>query len=153
MPWHVNPAGAADAVVPSQWVQAWTWLCTQAGSLVVAEVLGRTGGSGAKTRWKCTAAPMLAWSIPWCQRAWLARLQALGQGLDLIAVAAASQPETSVAASGTAVSSGASSLSGGNTGAVVSPRTPAVGVGSTASCSHWRSLIVATSGGTTVRRG
>ena len=35
----------------------------------------------------------------------------------------------------------------------MSPRTPAVGVGSTASCSHWRSLTVATSGGTTVRRG
>ena len=55
VPWHVNPAGTADAVVPSQWVQAWTWLCTQAGGQLVAEVLGRTGGSGAKTRWKCEA--------------------------------------------------------------------------------------------------
>ena len=41
---------------------------------------------------KGTAAPMLAWSVPWCRRAWLARLRAPGQGLDLIAVAAESQP-------------------------------------------------------------
>ena len=104
-----------------------------------------------------TAAPMLARSVPWCRRAWLARLRAPGQGLDPIAVVAESQPEnlgsTSVAASGTAVSSGSSSLSRGSTGAMVSPRTPAVGVVSTASCWHWRSLTVATSGGTTVRRG
>ena len=55
VPWRVNPAGAADAVVPSRWVQPWMWLSAQAGSLVVAEVPGRTGGSGAKTRWKCEA--------------------------------------------------------------------------------------------------
>ena len=41
---------------------------------------------------KGTAAPMFTWSVPWCRRAWLARLQAPGQGLDLVAVAAASQP-------------------------------------------------------------
>ena len=41
-----------------------------------------------------TAAPVLAWSVPWCRRAWLARLRAPGQGLDPAAVAAASQPET-----------------------------------------------------------
>ena len=41
-----------------------------------------------------TAAPVPAWSVPWCRRAWQARLRAPGQGLDLVAVAAASQPET-----------------------------------------------------------
>ena len=41
-----------------------------------------------------TAAPVLAWSVPWCRRAWLARLRAPGQGLDPVAAAAASQPET-----------------------------------------------------------
>ena len=50
--WGSNPAGAADAVVPSRWVQSRTWLCAQAGGQLVAEVPGRTGGSGAKTRWK-----------------------------------------------------------------------------------------------------
>ena len=34
-----------------------------------------------------TAAPTLAWSVPWCRRAWLARLLAPGQGLDPVAVA------------------------------------------------------------------
>ena len=51
VPWRVKPAGAADAVVPSRWVQPRTWLCAQAGGQLVAEVPGRTGGSGAKTRW------------------------------------------------------------------------------------------------------
>ena len=55
VPWRVKPAGAADAVVPSQLVQPWTWLCTQAGGPLVAEVHGQTGGSGAKTQWKCEA--------------------------------------------------------------------------------------------------
>ena len=52
VPWRVNPAGAADAVVPSRWVQSRTWLCAQAGGQLVAEVPGGTEGSGAKTRWK-----------------------------------------------------------------------------------------------------
>ena len=34
-----------------------------------------------------TAAPMPAWSVPWCWRAWLARLRAPGEGLDPVAVA------------------------------------------------------------------
>ena len=34
-----------------------------------------------------TAAPTPAWSVPWCRRAWLARLRAPGQGLDPVAVA------------------------------------------------------------------
>ena len=55
VPWRVNPAGAADAVVPSRWVQPRTWLCAQAGGPLVAEVPGRTGGSGAKTLWKSEA--------------------------------------------------------------------------------------------------
>ena len=55
VPWRVNPTGAADAVVPSRWVQPRTWMCAQAGGLLVAEVPGRTGGSRAKTRWKCEA--------------------------------------------------------------------------------------------------
>ena len=55
VPWRVNPAGAADAVVPSRWVQPRTWLCAQVGGQLVAAVPGRTGGSGAKTRWKCEA--------------------------------------------------------------------------------------------------
>ena len=38
------------------------------------------------------AAPLFTWSIPWCQRAWLARLRTPGQGLDLVSVAAAGQP-------------------------------------------------------------
>ena len=50
VPWHVNPAGAANAVIPSRSVQPRTWLCAQAGGQLVAEVPGRTGGSGAKTR-------------------------------------------------------------------------------------------------------
>jgi len=33
-----------------------------------------------------TAAPTPAWSVPWCWRAWLARLRAPGQGLDPVAV-------------------------------------------------------------------
>ena len=49
---RVNPAGAADAVVPSRWVQPRTWLCAQAGGQLVAGVPGRTEGSRAKTRWK-----------------------------------------------------------------------------------------------------
>ena len=53
VPWRVNPTGAADAVVLSRWVQPRMWLCAQAGGPLVAEVPGRTGGSGAKTRWKC----------------------------------------------------------------------------------------------------
>ena len=52
VPWRVKPAGAADAVVPSRWVQPRTWLCAQAGGQLVAAVPGRTEGSGAKTRWK-----------------------------------------------------------------------------------------------------
>ena len=46
VPWRVNPAGAADAVVPSQSAQPRTWLCAQAGGQLVAEVPGRTGRSG-----------------------------------------------------------------------------------------------------------
>ena len=33
-----------------------------------------------------TAAPTPAWSVPWCRRAWLARLRAPGQGLEHVAV-------------------------------------------------------------------
>ena len=53
--WRVNPAGAADAVIPSQWVQLRMWLCAQAGGQLVAEVPGQTGGSGTKNQWKCEA--------------------------------------------------------------------------------------------------
>ena len=52
VPWRVKPAGAADAVVQSRWVQLRTWLCAQAGGQLVAAVPGQTEGSGAKTRWK-----------------------------------------------------------------------------------------------------
>ena len=39
VPWHANPAGAADAAVPSQWVQPQMWLYAQAASgQLVAEV-------------------------------------------------------------------------------------------------------------------
>ena len=51
--WRANPAGAVDAAVLSRWVQPRTWLFAQAGGQLVAEVPGRTGGSGAKTQWKC----------------------------------------------------------------------------------------------------
>ena len=51
----MTPAGTADAVVPSRWVQPGTWLCAQAGGQLVAEVPGRTGGSAAKTQWKSEA--------------------------------------------------------------------------------------------------
>ena len=34
-----------------------------------------------------TAAPTPAWSVPWCRKAWLARLRAPVQGLDPVAVA------------------------------------------------------------------
>ena len=52
VPWRVKPAGTADAVIPSRSVQPRTWLCAQAGGPLVAEVPGRTEGSGAKTWWK-----------------------------------------------------------------------------------------------------
>ena len=49
------------------------------------------GGSHSSGTVEGTAAPMLAWSVPWCRRAWLARLRAPGQALDPVVVAVASQ--------------------------------------------------------------
>ena len=45
---------------------------------------GRSHFSGGSV--EGTAAPTPAWSVPWCRRAWLARLLAPGQGLDPVAV-------------------------------------------------------------------
>ena len=42
-----------------------------------------------------TAAPTPAWSVPWCRKAWLARLRAPGQGLDPVAVVV-NQPSVEV---------------------------------------------------------
>ena len=50
------------------------------------------GGSHSSEIFEGTAAPMPEWSIPWCQRAWLSRLQAPGKGLDPVAVVVAGQP-------------------------------------------------------------
>ena len=44
------------------------------------------GGSYSSGTVEGTAAPTPAWSVPWCRRAWLARLRAPGQGLDPVAV-------------------------------------------------------------------
>ena len=108
-----------------------------------------------------TAAPVLSWSVPWCRRAWLARLRAPGQGLDPVAVAAASQPETVWGVPQLQPREqpfdqvlppcpGAAQEQHRSHGVA---KDTSSGVGSTASCSHWRALTVATTGGTTVRRG
>ena len=49
------------------------------------------GGSHSSGTVEGTAAPTPAWSVPSCWRAWLARLQAPGEGLDPVA-AVVNQP-------------------------------------------------------------
>ena len=50
------------------------------------------GGSHSSGTVEGTTAPTPVWSVPWCQRAWLARLRAPGEGLDPVAVVVAGQP-------------------------------------------------------------
>ena len=57
--------------------------------------LAHDGGSHSSGTVEGTAAPTPTWSVPSCWRAWLSRLRAPGEGLDLVAVVL-NQPSVSM---------------------------------------------------------